>query len=316
MDFFSNIVAKIGGDQALDLVNDKLTPLLLDSFKPRISEYVNTHVERTRGELFQQLPDGVRNVLNDVVPGGLGSQRGASDVARGFMDEIADQIRQKIDKILDETRQRVRDVVQDVTSSTSDRVTRSVVGIAQNKLKLKTRGVQDSSSSGEASRGFNFGGMKGPGDFIDNFINSSLEEVRPLVRGELKSVYDHIVDLIPQDARKILASFVPGLEDSQGSQKNDQNNANYQYNNAPQGFPQANAPSYQNNQNQQYNAPQGFPQANSPSYQNNQYQQYNAPQGFPQANAPNYQNNQYQQYKQCSAGISHRKCSKLSRPAI
>ncbi|KAI0228496.1 hypothetical protein L0F63_005921 [Massospora cicadina] len=221
MDFFSNLVAKVGGEDALNLVNDQLTPLLLNSFKPKIFEYVSSHVERTRGELFQQLPDG----------------RGeASESTRGIFDDLGEQIRRKIDVILEEIRQRIREIVQNVTSSTSDRVTGSVVEIAQNKLKLKTRAIQENQQLGEGTRGFNFGGS-GDGDFIDNFINSSLEEVRPLVRGELKSIYDHIIDLVPQDARKILVSLVPGLEDNQ-SQNNSQSQQalqGQQYNNNSRG---------------------------------------------------------------------------------
>lgn len=242
MDLFSNLVSKVGGEDALNLINDQLTPLLLNSFKPKISEYVNSHVERTRGELFQQLPDGVQNVLNDIVPGGLNSQREMSHSSRGLLDDLGEQIRRQIGAIIEEIRQRVREVVQNVTSQTSDRVTGSVVEIAQNKLKLKTRAVQENQQPSQGSRGLKLGGSGG-GDFIDNFINSSLEEVRPLVRGELKSIYDQIVDLVPQDARKILVSLVPGLEDNQTPQ------SNYQTQPALQG--------------QQYNNPRGIPdQAN------------------------------------------------------
>lgn len=289
MDFFSNLVAKVGGDDALNLINDQLTPLLLNSFKPRISEYVNTHVERTREELFQQLPDGVRNVLHDIIPGGLNNQRGLPEMTRGLFDDIVEQIRHKIDKILDETRQRVRDVVQEVTSSTSERVTRSVVEIAQNKLKLKSRAVQDSVPSGESSRALNFGSTGGSGDFIDNFINSSMEEVRPLVRGELKSVYDSIIHLVPQDVRKILVSLVPGLEDNQGSQNSEHTSQlppNQQFNNGSQGsYPQTN----QFNPNPQYNSgPQGGYYQNNQSNPNQPYN--NGPQGGYIQNNQHYNN--------------------------
>lgn len=255
MDIFAKLISKVGGDDALNLINDQLTPLLLKSFRPKISEYVGTHVERTRGELFQQLPDGVRKVLDEIIPGGLNSSsRGAGDGSRGFFDEIGDQIRRKIDEILNETKERVRQIVQEVTSSTSDRVTNSVVGIAQNKLRLKV----DQENSQNRSRGLSF---SNPNDFIDNFINSSLEEVRPLVRGELKSVYDSILNLVPQDARRILISIVPGLEDPKNSQNN-QNNQHNQYQNNQQNQYQN---QYQNNQQNQYQTFQG---GNNNQYQN------------------------------------------------
>ncbi|KAI9297901.1 hypothetical protein K502DRAFT_323064 [Neoconidiobolus thromboides FSU 785] len=273
MNFISDLVQKVGGETAVNLINDQVTPLILNNLKPNIQQYVNSHVERTRGELFQQLPKGVYDVLDDILPDGLnrnnnggGNARGLGDDARGFMEDIQNKIREKIEEILNSITEKVRQIVSEVTGSTTNRATDSVVDIAKSKLKLgakrevefnnnnnnvSTRGFGDSSNNNQNNNN---------GDFIDNFINSSLNDIRPLVRGELKGIYQSILELVPQDARRILCAIVPGLEDNNQNQNqnqnqqfsNNSNNQQFSNNNFNQGQQFYNNGNNYNNQSQQY----------------------------------------------------------------
>lgn len=311
MDFLTQIIGKVGGEDAINIINDQITPLILNTLRPNISNYIGSHVERTREELYNQLPRGVHDVLDDILPGGLnpnnGSQRGIGDVSRGFLDDIQDKIRQKIGEILNEIGIKVRQVVQDVTSSTNDRVTGSVVDIAKSKLKLGAqRSVQNIEQPGNSGN-FNSGTRdvsRGQGDFLENFINSSLNEIRPLVKSELKSVYNHILEIVPQDARKILCAIVPGLDDNQSQQQNFNSN-NQQFN---QGNSQGGNGGQQfNNQgqgNQNYgNQPSN--QGQSFNYQGDgQMNQQNSGQNFNNQPGNYNQNQNNQQNLNNSRGIS------------